>query len=303
MMLLMWAGGLGALVYCGGYPDEKRREACKFRISWKQYVGEPVLRRMVTFLLQEPNLLRDGSLVDAGANDGTDSLLYANLASGAANRSGLPARLVHAIEPLPQNMVLVQRKANGAPNLLPLHGGLGAQAGVGRIPAALARQKAGIYAQLRSDIGAQQSGSKMQKAIRTFQDGLTFPIYPIDDMVKTLWFGEQIAFMHLDLEGGELSALQGARYTLQQHKPWFTVEVQAKTWPERTTMLLTLISSMRYEAYEIDEICAPVPDCRNVLCVPLLDVAKLLSSSMYRTLKHRLRRLPAPSMQHANMSA
>ena len=54
---------------------------CRFRMSavrYNRYIpGEPALRRLISYLLAERSLLRNGSIVDAGSNVGTEAAFYA----------------------------------------------------------------------------------------------------------------------------------------------------------------------------------------------------------------------------------
>jgi hypothetical protein len=78
---------------------------------------EPIFRAIVYAILREPGVLTRGSILDAGANDGQDSCMYASLQSD---------RVVHAVvEPSLLNVQHIQKKYAALTNLRILHGGLG----------------------------------------------------------------------------------------------------------------------------------------------------------------------------------
>ena len=258
-------------------------EECQFRVSNRQFVGEPVLHRLVASMLEEPGLLPAGSVVDAGANDGEESALYADRMNATAQRLGIPVRRIHAIEPLPQNMDLLRQLSKRRPDIQPLQGALGASTGVGTLSDSLMQRKPGRGAQLHGLSQAKEAGLRGKAMIH-------FPIYTLDQLVSH-WHGERIAFMHLDLEGDEESALQGARYTLRHQRPWFTIEVNQYMLRRANTSaenLMRTVASVGYHLYEVDEICGVQFDCRNVLCIPRADVVRFHQSATYRKLRARL---------------
>ena len=80
---------------------------------------ERVFRRIVAEIFATTGLLRHGSIIDAGANNGQEACYYAALQ---------PNRSVHAIEPLQQNVdFMLARYQPSHPNLRPLLGGLGSE--------------------------------------------------------------------------------------------------------------------------------------------------------------------------------
>ena len=92
------------------------------RVGCPEHGGEPMLRKLVGSLFTE-GWLSAGSVLDAGADDGSESCDYAQRA---------PKRLVHAVEPLGANVQHIQRSvASGAypRNVLPLRGGLSSAPG------------------------------------------------------------------------------------------------------------------------------------------------------------------------------
>ena len=75
---------------------------------------EPLLVRLTAHILT--NVVGAGSVVDCGAQKGGETCLYARTS---------PWRTVHAVEPLPANVLRIMQLARSSPNIQPLHGGLG----------------------------------------------------------------------------------------------------------------------------------------------------------------------------------
>ena len=203
--------------------------------------------------------LPPGSIIDAGANDGADSCFYAEAAH---------SRIVHAVEPLAQNVKAIEQLARHRPNLRPMLGGLGNSRRLVYPSVQDARKPSGLGAQITNfnEQGWSSSVSSTQgKGITPFQ------VERIDDLFfGGNWSHESLGFAHFDLEGGELSVLEGAERTIRRDRPIFTVEVNVHREPATTAALLRRISSLGYIMFAVQENCgAPWADCRNVMAFPL----------------------------------
>ena len=95
--------------------------------------------RSIIGTLLASDMLPPGSIIDAGANDGSDACFYAEAA---------PARTVHAIEPLRQNVLVMQQLAVGRPNLRAMQAGLGNRSGLVHPPPHLSQVGPGLRAQV-----------------------------------------------------------------------------------------------------------------------------------------------------------
>ena len=246
-----------------------------FNMSGTNYVGEPVLQRLVSNLLNDCCLLpRNGSVVDAGANQGQESVLYSR---------ATPPRIVHAVEPLPENIAKLEKLAVQHPNVVPHRGGLSDADGEGAVSEAAVRGGQLVNGRLRDhENSSSQEGPKV-----------AFQVFTIDSLYSQQWRGESPAFFHLDLEGGELAALRGARRTIAVHHPWFTVESYPHLKREAHEALMAEVRSRGYTPFEVDEICGSPRDCRNFLCVPDDSVAAFTRSIIFEELTTRLRRIDA----------
>jgi FkbM family methyltransferase len=214
-------------------------------------------------------VLPAGSIIDAGANDGADSCFYAEVA---------PSRIVHAVEPLVQNVRVIKRWAKHRANLRPMLGGLGNSRRLIFPSATDASKPSGLRAQVSNfneqsghwKGGAQPTrkgavpGARKGGAITPFQ------VERIDDLFfGGNWSHETLGFAHFDLEGGELAVLEGAEHTIRRDRPVFTVEVNVHREPVTTVALLRRISSLGYTMYAVQESCGtPWADCRNVIAFP-----------------------------------
>ena len=83
----------------------------------------------------------------------------------------------------------------------------------------------------------------------------------------SVWRGERLSLLHLDVEGAEADVLRGARETLRRDMPIVTAEVHVHLRTPRTQALLHFLAASRYEVFLVEEICGMRADCRNLLCI------------------------------------
>jgi len=232
---------------------------------------EPELATLLMAILQ---VLGPGAILDAGANDGTDTAILADAAK--------PRRVV-AVEPLRGWQPKLEGLAHERPNRVVVHGGLGDSAGVGSYgvnaePSKIARTKNGMISRWpRGQTGLLGSYVRRERG----QPRVNFTIHTIDALFST----QQLALAHLDLEGGELGAVRGANATFTRDRPVVTLETYPKLLRTSYVDLVQTMRSLRYTVYEIRESCGMAGACRNVLCVP--DDAPLAVSSVVRAQMRR----------------
>lgn len=229
----------------------------RVRTSCPRSFSEMLFREILGGLLGSGSL-PPGSIIDAGANDGTDSCFYAEAAR---------SRIVHAVEPLAQNVEAIEQLARHVPNLRPMLGGLGNSRRLVYPSVEDASRPSGVRAQI-SNFNEQGWSSSVSSARGK---GITpFQVERIDDLFfGGNWSHESLGFAHFDLEGGELSVLEGAERTIRRDRPIFTVEVNVHREPATTAALLRRISSFGYIMFAVQENCgAPWADCRNVMAFP-----------------------------------
>lgn len=189
---------------------------------------------------------KDGAVLDAGANNGADSVA---IARKVANRT------VYAVEPMLSNLAQVWRRARGFPNLNVIAGALGDAHGQGSYSAHADEHRGWPYGQ----IGLLPDYSR----INTSGPRVNYTIYTIDDV-----FADQsVAMMHLDMEGYELAALKGGTKVIARDRPILTVETFPKYRPEAHSLLMQYMQTIGYETHIIPERCGS-HGCRNVLCLP-----------------------------------
>ena len=203
---------------------------------------EPLLVRLTAHILT--NVVGAGSVVDCGAQKGGETCLYARTS---------PWRTVHAVEPLPANVLRIMQLARSSPNIQPLHGGLGS-----------------------SDRTVSLSGSQTKTMLTHVDRRPTvsndskraFRIYRLDSLFFAgPWASERLAFGHFDVEGSEYDLLRGAAAVLQRDRPIFTVEM-ALGDAKASQTLLEEVEAQGFRAYMVPEVCGLNRDCRNFICVP-----------------------------------
>ena len=198
-----------------------------------------MLRSLLRSLLAE-GYAPAGSIVDSGANEGTESCLYAETS---------PSRTVHAVEPLLANYRRLERLVPLHPNLQPLHAGLGAVASWVQAPRR----------------GTQVVASHMRKsATNRTSAALKFEVHSLDYLFGATgpWRGERLALAHLDVEGFEAQVLVGGRATIARDQPLITTEVMVHTQPRETHALLRLLDELGYDSFLVEEVCGNRADCR-----------------------------------------
>lgn len=221
---------------------------------------EFVFHSIVSSILSS-ELLPPGVIIDAGANDGSDSCVYADLA---------PTRTVHAIDPLPQNVRSIERYARTRPNLRPFRIGLGNVTKIIKLPDGAVQAPAGLLAQVSNFAGL--GPGAVLSTTDAEVDASSFIVRRVDDLFLSAmgpWLSERLAFAHLDLEGAEFDVVESAVQTIMRDRPVLTVEVNVHRELLLTQRLLGRIHSFGYSTYVVQENCGtPWADCRNVLAFP-----------------------------------
>lgn len=201
---------------------------------------EIMLNAVVAGLMKE-GAMPNGSIVDAGAENGRWACYYAATA---------PGRAVHAIDPDPRFVEMMRRRytSRKLPNLRPLHGGLS--------------DNAGQY----STNAADQAG----RGGKIYTRASGFPLYRLDDLFSAggMCAGETLAFAHLDVEGGEERVLLGALRTIARDQPVISTELTVHKHPERTRSLLRLLRALGYDTIMVEEIAGNRCDIRNTINLP-----------------------------------
>ena len=175
--------------------------------------------RVLGGLLSE-KIIGAGSIVDAGANDGSEACFFAERQ---------PERSIRALEPLQQNVDFMFAKY--APlfrNLLIERKALGRRLGW-LDTAPFARAKPGLRSQVSNTGILARETAPPRNATR---------IVELDRLFETAWRGERLGFAHFDVEGCELDVLHGAVQTIARDRPVFTVEAFVHNHANATLALL-----------------------------------------------------------------
>ena len=228
---------------------------------------ELLFNSMVGALLRD-GLLREGSLLDAGANNGAFACWYASLD---------PRRPVHALDPSPRHVQAIRSEfAARQPNLQAEVRGLGGATGLvmrrgGR--ASTARDDGG-----RSAVELCEGRDRGLPSVSSVTRGSAFAVCRVDD----LYSRQPLAFAHWDVEGEELNVLRGAHSVLLRDRPYFSVELHVHEDRAYTQRLLSQIESLGYDAHLVEERCGARADCRNLLCAPTEQRRRLARSAAVR---------------------
>ena len=76
------------------------------------------------------------------------------------------------------------------------------------------------------------------------------------------------AFLHIDVEGFELQALQGATKIINQYQPVFAIEAHVVENKAYTIELLKYVEAFKYSIFMVNEVCGMIQNCRNFICFP-----------------------------------
>lgn len=202
--------------------------------------------------LRKPRPGTQGWVLDAGANNGDTAVMLAN-----ALRS---LRLhVLAVEPLANNVRAARAKAQRMDNLEVRLAGLGAVNGsTAHYPKNIDGRRGGLCAQVSSF-----------RTKDTVGNG-TYPIVTIDSLFDA-GSNRSLVLAHLDLEGREWDALEGANATLRRDRPVVTVETYPKSMRDRHLAVVAQLDALRYDVYTVEERVGTIRDGRNTVAVPRED--------------------------------
>mmetsp|Transcript_26408 Transcript_26408/g.89063 ORF Transcript_26408/g.89063 Transcript_26408/m.89063 type:complete len:262 (+) Transcript_26408:148-933(+) len=208
---------------------------------------EPVFARLTAGILASSAMLGPGSIVDTGAHRGDESCLYASLQ---------PGRIVHALEPLEDNLRhLRQNYGASLPNLRPMLGALGSTDRTVHLGGPRTRT-------MLTDVDRRPAVSGNVSAG-------TVKVHSLDSLfLRGEWAGETLAFGHFDVEGSELDLLRGASTVLRRDRPIITVEV-ALSKARVARAILAELESLAYRVWLVPECCGRNSDCRNLICLPV----------------------------------
>ena len=201
---------------------------------------------------RKPRPNTQGCVLDAGAHDGSTSVMLVN----ALRRLNLQ---VHALEPLARNAEVATRRARDVSNLYVYRLGLGEVDGAkAYYPAEYDGRKSSIHLQI-ARFREQDNAGNASYFLTTIDAMFS------DDTDRTL------VLAHLDLEGGEAAALRGANRTLARDRPVLTVETFPRSMARWHRQVMALLEAHDYQVYTVDEKVGWPPDGRNHVAIPRED--------------------------------
>ena len=196
-------------------------------------------------ILQWSVFFMPGIIMDAGANDGTTTMMLSRQ---------FPNHTILSVEPILVNVANILKKTKQVENVIVQHGGLGERITYDSYPHHLDKKTSSLHIQ----IGNLPYYNHLKGG------NVKFPIFTVDDLVNT----RRLSFGHWDVEGSEIELLSGAHGVIHRDRPIFTVETFYKTNVTRHNMLVKKIKELNYTVIRINEKCGWPPDCRNLVCVP-----------------------------------
>ena len=213
---------------------------------------EPLLAKILLYLIPH---LHTGAVLDAGCNDGTDTVWLGTL---------MPNRTIVGIEPIRTNVAAARARvaANSINNVRILHGGLNATSGVSSY---------GIHAEngagTRSQTGLLPNYQRRERVDLTYAQRRQFNVTTVDAIVDSLGL-PGFALLHLDLEGNEHNALKGTSRTLARDAPVVVVETSYRIRPREHAHVLAHLKALKYVCCTVPEDCGCCGyGCRNHVCV------------------------------------
>lgn len=151
---------------------------------------------------------RGATIIDAGANIGNHSVYFARVCG---------ARQIYAFEPMRETFKILSRNAEiNAMDRIQCHNfALGARLG-----------RADLRQYSAANIGATR--------LESDEDGF-YEVRPLDSLQFT-----ELNLIKMDVEGAQISVLDGARETLARHKPLIWIELLPQEAEESHERLLSL---------------------------------------------------------------
>mgnify|MGYP003385327692 CR=1 FL=1 len=189
--------------------------------------------------LFQDKLIPPGDVLDVGAHDGGWSCMYACLD---------PERQIHAMDPSPK--LIRKMRCPGHDNFHPYN--------------AAVSNKTGFMNFVDGRIGSGFVDSISNHEVKHEGD---VPIETLDRLFLEVWKSVP-GFLHIDVEGFELQALQGARQIITQHKPVFSIEIHVVESKDFTLEIVKYVEELGYYLYMVNEVCGMRVDCRNFICFP-----------------------------------
>jgi FkbM family methyltransferase len=178
-----------------------------------------LLRAGATLSLSEPELLGLSTYVRPGAVCFDIGAAYGMYTHPLAHLAG-PTGQVHSFEPLPLPYRLLEAgvRASGARNVRITNAALGAALGWRTLQLPY-RFGLPIHGWAHLEEGLKHSG----KFAATKK--LEVPLYSVDRVCELREIA-RVDFMKIDVEGFEAKVLEGAKWTIEQHRPTLLIEIE-----------------------------------------------------------------------------
>ena len=202
-----------------------------------------------------------GSILDAGANFGVQSCMLSRLA---------PDRDVHAFEPQIDILRQVRRAYVGKPGFERLHTrhlALAAKPGTLDLGATPSH---GPTFSLGAGATALTTKARATKAQDLAPEDTRMSDSSVRvETIERRFATERLGMLHLDMEGSELLALEGARGVVSRDRPILGTELHVhRQGAAHSKKHLAYFDEANYTTFLVDELCGAWHDCRNMIHFP-----------------------------------
>lgn len=229
----------------------------KMKIDTSRTIGAAIywtgFHEFREFIFLHGYLKKDMVFVDIGANQGEYTLF-------AAKR--LTSGHVLSFEPLPsmRKMLMENISLNNFKNILLFEFGLSTEAKLFTI---------------HEFEGNHEGLATLYPGDKKVKSSLTIVTKALDNVFYSTGL-QRLDFIKVDIEGGELNALKGARKTIELFKPWILVEINAQTYQAAgytINDILEFFQLINYQPFEIKKrgqlaVCENLPQYGNILFKP-----------------------------------
>ena len=206
---------------------------------------EPKLRTLMFDILQDvPEMCTSNKscIIDAGAYIGDNAIPWSVLGHN-----------ILAIDPSPENCNLIT--SIGQDRITVIEAGLG-------------NKRESLH--FKGDITHLRFDQHEEEKQQITQNSEKLEIYPLDQILPT---GTSVKLLHLDVEGFELFALQGAVQMITRDWPMLLLETHISMEKSKIMTIFNMVEAWEYTVFVVKECCGADATCRNIVCVKRDNIA------------------------------
>ena len=231
--------GLKIPIYSGN--NNEKQKMYNFYINGSLLLRESKKRQIISDLINKELINKNQNIIDAGAFLGDTSLPL------SLNIEGY----LYTIDPGIINMEIIQEiiDLNNIKNIKLL-------------PYALSDTYKRLYYN-KGEYGIN---------FTAFSDDPAHSEYSVEsyslDILSNKHIIENISFIHIDVEGQELSVLKGSINLIKKYNPIIIFEGHVKSDTSNVISCCDFLKNLNYHIFMINEDAGNPGDCRNFLCIP-----------------------------------